>query len=170
MNKQEKDIKNGGFKIPQGYFNTFEERLMQNQMLSGISSTKENGFKVPPAYFENFDVRLEDKLEDKKVVKLWYQDRRAAACFLSAVAAVFIAFLFLWNPEKENTLDNLSSTALSDYLIHEGIQELLSEEDLSTIEDNSTLFQSFTMSDDLLFEMIDEQLYDAEFAQNLSGQ
>ncbi|HEA30615.1 MAG TPA: hypothetical protein ENH91_11570 [Leeuwenhoekiella sp.] len=165
MKKNWESYSDSGFKVPETYFDTFEEHLKENLRLVDMAAHKEDGFSVPQGYFESLDTRI----KNKKVMILWPLNKRFITGALAAAAAALILVLFLWNPApQENTFENLSASTLHDYLADEGIQEFMTEDDLTKIEDNNSIFQSFTMSDDLLFEMIDDQVLEDELVPEIS--
>ncbi len=55
--------KTGGFKVPEGYFQDFEARMMAH-VTEEEKSFGENPFKVPENYFEQLGDRVFEKIEN----------------------------------------------------------------------------------------------------------
>ena len=162
MKKNADSFFESGFKIPDTYFDTFETRLKEMQQLEALNPLKDDGFRTPQGYFEALDTRLQNPKNSGKVLTLWPLDRRVISAALAMAAAILI-LLFLWNPEPgPANFDNISAAALNDYFEEEGIQDFITDEDLSKIEDNATIFQSFSMNEELFYYFIDDQVLEDE--------
>ncbi|WP_138434292.1 hypothetical protein [Winogradskyella algicola] len=71
--KKEKlhNIKSSGFKTPENYFNTFDDKLFERlNIKENIEGVTDSGFTTPKDYFETLDDKILSKLEDKPVVRL----------------------------------------------------------------------------------------------------
>ena len=130
---EENKIKTG-FKIPENYFDNFEERVMQQ--VSFEQNKFETGFKIPDNYFENFEDGTLTKIEVKpvKVISLWQRK----SVWISSVAAIFIIAFGTWFYFQENS--SQTNFESSDYLAYEAnittedIVQHLTDEDLSILE------------------------------------
>jgi hypothetical protein len=123
MNKKELPYhKNPGFKVPSGYFEDFEARLMvKAEALDEKGKARnQHGFKVPPGYFENFEARMLPRLEQEnskpKVIPLF---RRKAVSYIAGVAAVFAVLLssIVFNKAQRNDFNELDLMAVENYLL-----------------------------------------------------
>lgn len=89
-----------GFKIPEGYFKGFPERL-EKRLGAGIERAQDpsGGFRVPEGYFDSFAGRLGARLskKDPPVRRLWEGKR----IWIPAVAAAILIAL-LWSPASRN--------------------------------------------------------------------
>lgn len=111
--------KDAGFKIPEGYFQEFEDRMMAHVTFSEIAS-KENPFKVPENYFETLGDRVIEKLdttpEKGKVIPLF--NPRILAYVASAAAVIAIIFSsVIFNESGELGFDDLNMVAIENYLL-----------------------------------------------------
>jgi hypothetical protein len=159
MKKNWQSYSDNGFKVPEAYFDTFASHLKDEQQLRALDGLKKEGFRVPPNYFETVDVRIREHKKTAKVIPLWWSDSRALTASLSAVAAALVLLLLLWNPSSPQTnFTNISSTALNDYFEEQDIQEFLTYEELEKIEENTSIFESISLTDEVIFEMIDNQV------------
>lgn len=132
------NIKNSGFKTPDGYFDAFDERLLKKLNVNKeMASISDSGFKVPDNYFETFDDKLQAHLKNEnsstKVIKLnpW---RKVA--YLSGVAAsIALLLTFLLNSKGQLTINQIETASIENYLIDQNlnaydIASFLNEEDL----------------------------------------
>lgn len=120
--------KEAGFKVPDGYFDRLEDRLM-DKVTEPLPSEKSglpgnNPFKVPDNYFETFESRLLEKIEPEtkrsKVISLFNKE---SLYYVAGVAAVFVAILttFLTTQPEPLTWDSLDMAIMEDY-IHERME------------------------------------------------
>lgn len=108
-----------GFKIPEGYFQDFQSRLME-RVTRNEEDFGASPFKVPESYFEQFGDRVFENLENSsekgKVIPLY---RRKTWSYIAGVAAV-VAILFssvLFNDHGELGFEDLDITAVENYLL-----------------------------------------------------
>ena len=137
------NIKSTGFKTPDNYFESFEdklyERLTKKESIKGIENS---GFKVPKDYFNTVDNRILSNLksEDKPVIKL---KTRANFYYVVGIAAslILLVAIFFNNGQTEEILTAemveayFEESDLSGYDLAELITETdLVEEDFTIIE------------------------------------
>ncbi|MEO8759748.1 MAG: hypothetical protein ABI388_01910, partial [Bacteroidia bacterium] len=89
------NIKETGFKAPDAYFDSFDQRLYKKLAVQKeMASIEGSGFKVPGNYFENFDDRLQARLkneaESKNTIKVISMRFWRNAGIISGVAAAFL--------------------------------------------------------------------------------
>ncbi|WP_282117308.1 hypothetical protein [Cellulophaga baltica] len=104
------------FKVPEGYFDNFTSKLLDNLPEEEAITPKNEGFKVPDGYFENFNKELEAKLETKepKVIALKsYKKYYYAAA--SIAAAITIAIGLNLNKTPELSFDDLADVDIENY-------------------------------------------------------
>ena len=108
-----------GFKVPENYFGSLEEKLMQrlNEEKSGNIPVKGSGFTVPEDYFENLENRILSRVtEDKpKVIKLF---KKEYIFYAAAVAAIFVLMLGnFFQTSQQQTLgwDDIEISAMENY-------------------------------------------------------
>lgn len=120
--KQKKNIH--GFQVPQDYFDTLEERIMQNVAMDKLP--KETGMRVPEGYFEQLESRIANtiiKSEEKKESKLL----KINTWWHVAVAACAVG-LGLWLlPEKSDADLNNNSMVNTEFTLDYYIEDMLSD-------------------------------------------
>jgi hypothetical protein len=130
---------NNGFKMPEGYFNRFPDRILSRiqEDRSAPRAGEDPAFKVPDGYFDSFPGRLERRLEPKQsqVRSLW----GSRLGWIAAAAAAVVLMLVLW-PEQRISVEygDLNGEAIVEYLqaeewdfSSEEIAELLSLEEIA---------------------------------------
>ncbi|RXR19045.1 hypothetical protein EQG63_06255 [Flavobacterium amnicola] len=135
-----------GFKIPENYFDSLEERVMQR--ISFDENKIATGFKVPDQYFDSLEEKVMQKLpletKEVKVISLWQRK----SVWISSIAAVFLislGTLYFFNQQ-----DSTDLTISSDYLAYqsdittEDIALQLTDEDITALESELTTFDSET--------------------------
>jgi hypothetical protein len=103
------------FKTPQGYFDSFEDRLMDKLLTEETGIPKAKGFTVPDTYFDTFNDKLTSKLnKETKVIPL-YPVKKIIA-FAASIAAIAIIFLgYNWNSTEELSISDLANTDIETY-------------------------------------------------------
>ncbi|MFV8226016.1 hypothetical protein [Christiangramia aquimixticola] len=115
-----KYCKNSGFKTPENYFSTLEDRVMHAIDPEGVDleGQVDSGFKVPEAYFDTLESSILKKIEnDNRPVRRIF---RKEFIYYAAAAAV-IAFLMLGNfftpsPSTTPGWDDIEVSAMESYL------------------------------------------------------
>lgn len=150
------NIKSTGFKTPDNYFSSFEDKLLghlsENKLIDGVEST---GFDIPNNYFKSIEDNVLEKLniEDKQIITL---KRRKALYYLAGIAAsLILLFALFYNNEVSD--DSLSVEMVESYLNDRDlssyeIAQLLSDADLLNDEFNiaPTNFDEVNLEDYLL--------------------
>jgi len=113
-----KTNKHNAFKTPEGYFDNFTSKLLQNITDEETSSLpKEDGFKTPENYFKDLDASILKNLnttEETKVIPLKSYKKYYYAA--AAVAALFILLFNFQSTENSNTtFDVVSSSEIEAY-------------------------------------------------------
>lgn len=98
------DEKSRGFKVPKGYFEGVEDKV-----LSRMSTDETRGFKVPEGYFENLEVKTGAVSKKTKVVPI-RTSMRARLVWMAAAASILLIFGLKYmnvSPDETNwnTLD-----------------------------------------------------------------
>ncbi|GAB5564539.1 MAG: hypothetical protein Wins2KO_16020 [Winogradskyella sp.] len=143
-NEDLNNISETGFKTPDNYFESFEdklfERLADQDNNIGVNDT---GFKVPDNYFDTLEDTILDKLdqEETPVVQL---RPRTKFYYIAGIAASIVLILALFI--NRNTVDELSVEMVESYFENKDLDsyelaELLTEteileEDFEIIETN----------------------------------
>lgn len=156
--KKENNIPN--FKVPEGYFESFEEQLFSK--ISEEKFPKSTGFTIPQDYFENLEERVLNTVEKpRKVIPLF--PRKYFGYAAAIAACLVIGFSFFTNAIDRQDIATLQWAAIDSY-IEEGNLNL-GLYDLTTMIDDSDIsgieVQEWELSqsalEDYLFENIDTE-------------
>lgn len=104
----------------------------------------ETGFKVPEGYFENFESRIMNQLpkQEVKVVSLW---QRKTIWYSGVAAVVMLSFgTWMYYNQQRNEAFTTSQEYLAyeSYITHEDIASHLTDEDITTIENELGLYDA----------------------------
>ncbi|WP_300020848.1 hypothetical protein [uncultured Maribacter sp.] len=150
------------FKTPKGYFDSFEERLMDKLSQPESTFPEESAFKVPDNYFETFNDRLQNKLEtETKVIPLIpYKKFFAVAASIAAIA--ILALGYNWNNNQELGFNDLANTDIEAYFENNDF-ELTPYEIAEVLPVTNTEYSDFLSSPlegDILLEYLNENVSD----------
>lgn len=101
------------FKTPEGYFDNFNERLIDKIIKEESIIPKHDGFEVPDDYFETFNKKIVTKFEPKIIQLKPYRNYYYIAA--SIIAILVFTFLFNQNKESKVGFDDLAVTELDAY-------------------------------------------------------
>lgn len=108
-----------GFKVPEGYFQDFESRMME-RVTKDEKDFGTSPFKVPQNYFEQLGDRVFEKLENPpkkgKVIPLFRRKTWSYIAGVAAVAAVFFSSV-IFNDNGEIGFEDLDISAVENYLL-----------------------------------------------------
>ncbi|MFS4456744.1 hypothetical protein [Maribacter sp. 2304DJ31-5] len=110
------DPKKKPFKVPEGYFDGFEDTLKERISQESPVIPKSDGFKLPEGYFDTLEGKLDKKLQERpKVVRLnpYHNHYRVAAAIAAVVLVIF--GVATWNTEKEIRFKDLANADLEAY-------------------------------------------------------
>ena len=157
---------NDSYKLPETYFEDFQDRLSVQIELEELLSGKRNaGFTVPKGYFDTLAQKLLEIPNDKKVISLraksWYWPS-------ISVAAAVLVFFALYTGNSEASLEVLELEDIASYLdvettnlYTEDIASLLTDEEINTVilgntsaeeEELINYLETYSNSYDLLIE------------------
>lgn len=134
------NIKSTGFKTPDNYFESFEDKLFDRLTVQkSIKDIEEPGYTVPKDYFETLEDKVFSKLksEDRPVIRL--KSRKTFYYIVGIAASLLLLFAVFINNES------------SEYISAEVVEAYLENRDLSTYElaellsDNDLLDDDFTI-------------------------
>lgn len=160
--KKESNISN--FKVPESYFETFEEQLFSK--ISEEEFPKSNGFKVPEDYFEDLEDRvLKSVRNSEEPIKTIPLIGKKYLGFAAAIAAcLVIGFTILNNRTDKQNLDTIQLAAIDSY-IEEGnlnfdfydLTTMINDSDISGFEVQKRELSQSAL-EDYLFENIDTEI------------
>jgi hypothetical protein len=153
MKKEQKD---SGFRVPDRYFETFNERLLDTLAGKDSNLPEDDGFTVPGGYFENFNENLQKRLQTPggKVRTLHpYRNLFIAA---SVAAAVLLLLAMPWNSSDQISFDDLTGSDIEAYF--EGGELDLTSDEIAQLLPIGTLELNDMMESQLEDENIMEYL------------
>ncbi|UWX53696.1 hypothetical protein NYZ99_11060 [Maribacter litopenaei] len=145
------------FTTPKGYFDSFEDNLLDkiNKETSGIP--KKEGFNVPESYFDRFQENIMTKIREEestpKVIQFLpiYKFVAIAASF---AAMVVLVISIDWNPAENLNFNDLANSDIEAYFED-------NELDLSSDEIAEVLpLEGYEINDFLEPQMTEENLLD----------
>jgi hypothetical protein len=165
-NKVKDTSDKSGFKLPENYFENFENRLFNK--IESETLPKETGFKAPNRYFENLEDSVLQKLHtQEKSHKLISLNPRMTLIYLTAIAAclVIIVTTLIENESIVRQMESIKTGAIETYidegyldLENDEIFALFDNEDLNNINFESDLFSEESLEDYLLENNIEETI------------
>ena len=133
MSKKFQHNKSSGFKVPEGYFQSLDSKILDRTKTNSVLNKKpESGFKVPEGYFENFSV----KHKKGKVINL------KQVLYISSIAAVLALLFTIFIPKEEPTFDSLETATIENYLLEEHYE---TSEIASLLADNELSLETFNL-------------------------
>ncbi|MBC9795980.1 hypothetical protein [Sinomicrobium weinanense] len=172
--KYHKKDREGDFRVPEDYFDTLEDRIMQTVLREGKLPQKD-GFEIPPDYMDQVEGRIMTVLETQDKHKNTPAPRKktpvytlrdiAYAISAAAAAVVILTTVFhadLSSPERNNTntMVNLAPEDIEFYmendmlpLYGQDITEMLDTTDLNAISFS-------TLEDEEVISYLEEHLTD----------
>ncbi len=97
---------NGGFKVPQGYFESFKNELSERIAFDDkedtlLDSKTDSGFKVPERYFEDFENNVLRRVDQQKIKVVSLFTKRNLL-YVSGIAAMIAIILSISINKKSN--------------------------------------------------------------------
>ncbi|MGW9686661.1 hypothetical protein [Flagellimonas sp. 2504JD1-5] len=113
--------KENNFKTPEGYFDSFHDRLMDKikQQESGQSASiipKSDGFGVPDGYFEQLPEKVLAQIDQNEPKVIQLKSYKKIYYGVAAIAAVFLLVFGLnWKTETPIAFEDLASAEIDAY-------------------------------------------------------
>ena len=102
-NKDLHNIKSSGFKTPDNYFESFDDRLFDRlQDEKKIEDIEQSGFSIPDQYFEKVESQILEKLDPPKVVPIFTLNTRRSLYYAVVIAASLILMFAIFLNENSN--------------------------------------------------------------------
>lgn len=164
--------KKPGFKIPDHYFQDFEDRLLQavqqEIFLPDAIETYSGkpGFSMPEEYLNKLEDRILDKVnkEQSKVIPLFSAKKLFYAAAVAAVFIGIISTLFFRGDTTVYTMESIELSALENY-IEEGYFDLDFNELSAIMTEEGYSFGNYNtneFSDEAVYNYINENIEDPE--------
>ncbi|MEJ1223635.1 hypothetical protein [Sediminicola sp. 1XM1-17] len=113
---KEKD-KHSGFKTPEGYFEGFNESLMDKIKEQSHSIPKNDGMTVPDGYFESLNQQILSKAKagETKVIPLHNNYKKYYLTAIAVAASLLLIIGLQWKNENAYTFDDLAASEIEQY-------------------------------------------------------
>lgn len=146
-----------GFKVPKGYFDSFEDKLMEQLKSESTFEVSEPGFKVPENYLDSIENSVFEKLNEKKETPVISIFRSKKLYFISGIAASLL-LLFAVFINSSNTTEELSFEMVENYFINSDLDTYELAELLTDVE---ILVEDFSIAEiDYKEENLEDYLID----------
>jgi hypothetical protein len=122
QNENLNKIKSSGFKIPDEYFESLEEKVFSKlHGESKLSTIKTSGFKKPDNYFITIEESILQKLSQKKETKIIKLSSKRTLLYVSGIAACILLLFNLSIFENKPSFDDLETETVENYILDENI-------------------------------------------------
>lgn len=134
------NIKSTGYKVPDNYFETFDDKLFdhlsEKKSISGVEST---GFKVPEDYFDSVESKVTSRLNEDNTPVVNLRTRKTFY-YIAGIAASIVIMLAIFI--NRDTNEDISIEMVQTYLENRNLDsyelaELLSDANL--LEEDFTI-------------------------------
>jgi len=137
--KKLNNIKNPGFKAPEGYFEDLSDKVLAKLNKEPSDTLPEtNGFGVPEGYFSEVSETIMDRVDTKHTNKVKLLSLRKRAFYISGIAAallILFAILPLNTSEEVVTMDMVELYFEDKDIDSYELAELLVETELLSVDD-----------------------------------
>ncbi|MAP81386.1 MAG: hypothetical protein CL526_09890 [Aequorivita sp.] len=158
---EKKNIPN--FKVPEGYFETFEDRLFTK--ISEEKFPKTSGFTVPDDYFNNLDERVLNNAKAKPTKVVNFFPKKYFGYAAAIAASLLIAVTTLNNFTTNSSLETLNLASIDNYIEEENLYydiydltSLIDENEITNINLGVQLYSESAIEDYLLENLDTETL------------
>jgi len=168
MSKENLHNKNKGFGVPDGYFESFEDRLFERVKNASDSIPGKDGFIAPKDYFDSFEDTLVKKIDasskKSKVIKFNIFKKYY---YISIGAAACLALIFLVNQFTSNdtiTFATLENDEIENYLytgeFSSDVYEIVQHYNDTELKEVSLIDETLEKEDDLINYLNENTDYD----------
>lgn len=151
-------------KTPEGYFDSFNERLMDKIVKEESIIPVNDGFSVPDLYFETFNDKITNRTTPKVVRLHSYRKYYYAAASIAAIA--LLVFFFNKNSEPEFGFEDLASAEIDAYFENNEMEltsyelaEVVNIENVAILDITET---ENTIEKEMILEYLDENVDELE--------
>lgn len=152
------------FKTPEGYFESFNERLMDKIAKENSIIPKNDGFSAPHGYFEELPEKVLGKITPKVVRLTNYRKYYFAAAAIAAL--IVLTVIFKQENEPEFGFNDLASAELDAYFLDTN-SEFTSYELAEAVGTEDITIMDITEADDsfenkMILDYLDENVDEIE--------
>ena len=153
-----KNINSTGFKTPESYFDSFNDKLMNKiEEETPLNQISEHGFKVPSNYFKSVEDSIIQSVSKQKNSKVNNLFTWRTATYVTGVAASILLIISIFNNTVTTNISfgDIETTAIENYISEENytnieIASLLTDEELSLDNFTENTFIDASLEDYLL--------------------
>ena len=166
MSEKKKHIEHqSGFKVPKGYFNNLNNRLLNTLDMNDNNSIipEKSGFTTPKDYFKSFTIDTEqlDKENNNSNSKIISLNNKKLIYSLS-IAASLVLLIAIVLPKNNNdtiTFESLNTTAFNDYIDteHEALDTYMIAEVFNDEIEDLNLISNDEVIDESLIDYLDNE-------------
>lgn len=140
------NIKNTGFKAPDGYFDDLEDSIvLQLKLQKKLDSS---GFKTPDKYFDSLEDKILDKVKNEpKVISLF---SKRNLLYASSIAAAIVILFGIFLKNDDLSFDDLEITSIENYLYDEDFDSYEIASMFTVEELSSASFVESELSEDII--------------------
>ncbi|MBD0825100.1 hypothetical protein [Aestuariibaculum marinum] len=149
------NINNSGFKVPENYFDTLEDRLFTQSKLK--ASADSSGFTMPENYLNTLEDNILSQVSEKETAKVIPLFSRKNLLYASSIAAAITLLFTLSIQNTKPMLDGVDNETVESYLLNEDIDlyeiastltaEDLAKENFKEVKIDETTFEDYILSD-----------------------
>ena len=146
------------FKTPEGYFDSFNDRLMERIEEETYEIPKSDGFAVPKGYFDSVYPKVSERMDNSpKVIALnTYKKYFYVAASIAAMVVLFFGIRGIQQPQLQ--FDDLANSEISNYFEDTDIG--LSSYEIAQVVEFDTeeldAIENATLEDELILEYIED--------------
>ncbi|MBL4662287.1 MAG: hypothetical protein JKY22_01695 [Flavobacteriaceae bacterium] len=151
-----------GMKVPEGYFENFEERLATK--ISEETIPKTSGFKVPSGYFDAMEDQILQQIKKETTQKVIPLYKRKSTFYFASIAACLLLMFSIFTSKGDDEL-TIEVAEIEAYFNNgsidfesEDIAQLLSDNDLESLPMESPNISLESLEDCLLENLDDTTL------------
>lgn len=145
------NIKSSGFKTPNHYFESFDEKVInQLQFFSETQTSKNSGFKIPNGYFNTVETSILNKVKSEKKPIAINSKTSKTLYYISGIAAsILLCAAIFWNWPSDDSITTemvefyFENSELDSY----DLAQLLSDENF--LEEDFIIAETNYTEDDL---------------------
>jgi len=108
------NIKDTGFKMPKGYFDTLEDKVINKMNFK--SKIYQSGFKAPDDYFDSLEDTILNKINEDRKPKVISLFSKKTVLYTSSIAAAVLLMFSLSIFNKKPTFDDLNNQTVENYV------------------------------------------------------
>lgn len=155
------------FKTPEGYFESFNERLMDKIAKEESAIPKTDGFAVPDGYFDTVHETIAKKIDPNAPKVISLVDYKKFFYAAASIAAILVLVFYL-SPSKVQPIqfEDLASTEIDTYFENTEIglssYEIVQVVDLDASELNDINDNTMELEEEVIIDYLDSNIGDFE--------